>query len=42
MGHPRVAEAIRFCRWAADFLSRPSPTADDLAAVGKNAAALAP
>lgn len=43
MGHPRVAEAIRFCRWASDFLGeRASPTADDLSRVERNAAVLTP
>lgn len=43
MGHPRVAEAIRFCRWASDFLhKRPSPAEEDLAAVVRTAAALTP
>jgi hypothetical protein len=43
MGHARVAEAIGFCRWAADFLGqRLSPTGDDLSLVGRNAAALTP
>lgn len=43
MGHPRVAEAIGFCRWAADFLGeRPSPAGNDLSRVGTNAAALRP
>lgn len=43
MGHARVAEAIGFCRWAADFLGqRLSPTGDDLSLVGSNAAALTP
>jgi hypothetical protein len=43
VGHPRVAGAIEFCRWASDFLyQRPSPTGDDLAAVGRAAAALTP
>jgi hypothetical protein len=41
--HPRVAGAVGFCRWASDFLrQRPSPTADDLTAVARNAVALAP
>ena len=43
VAHPRVAEAIRFCRWASDFLrERPSPTGDDLSRVGGNAAVLTP
>jgi hypothetical protein len=43
VAHPPVAEAIRFCRWASDYLrERPSPSEDDLAAVVTTAAALTP
>ena len=43
VAHPRAAQAIRFCRWASDYLhARPSPIEDDLAAVVTTAAALTP
>lgn len=43
MGHSRVAEAIRFSSWTADFMHRrPFPDEEDLAAVARAAGALTP